>query len=979
MSDVPLLPDYELLRRIGSGAYGEVWLGRTLTGVYRAVKILRRDRFPDERPYLRELDGITRFQSAMMHRPRQLALLHVGRSPNDDYFYYVMELADDATSGSDIVPERYVPLTLREKRGRADLALSEALGIGIELTRALVELHGAGLIHRDVKPSNIIFVNGAPKLADIGLVSSSDHTLASFGTPGYAPPEGASSAQADIYSLGRILYELATGLDVSQFPRLPSDVIERRDRRELLELNEVLLKACAINPQQRYASAQAMLDDLLLLQAGKSVQQMARLQRVAQRYARVASAAALLACAALALTFYRGQQAARSLADQEAQARQSAEAAEKLARYSADLEVAHLGWRENEYGLTRAALRRQDPAMRGPEWHALWNLTKGDQTRIFGEVGQSGVRRALTTGDGRWIVLSLSSGVLQLIDRRDGVARDLGSRVYSIAGFGPNESEVIVGTDDRQVQRIALTSGERSAPQSARGRIIGVAQGGRQVLLGDKDEQQLRFTAWDAVAETSVAEWRVERPNSRLSLLAAALSEDGRLLAYCFSFAEGAFRRSRLEIVDLRNQTVIAGTDQLERVLVLCFSPDASVIAAGGFSAPTLILETSTAQPRFTVPAQRGAVDAIAFSQDGQRLFTAGRDTEIRVWHLRPEGPVLERALRGHEGRITALDWSDQESHLLSASEDGTARTWDLGTLISEPVIRPLWARTLGDVLFSPDGKDVVVTDANGHLSVFDVARKTRQRVLRTGFHPLYFRDEGKTLVALTMDRALAQIAFSDGGPVKKPVELGLDDRVPIEALSSHAEVGRLAVYLQNGDIRVWDANNGKLFPVARGHDVRGNTVSLSASGNRVASLSHTGELLVTEVESGREVRRERDEAWKGGRVWFGRTDDVLLIGRAGGELESLEVKSGLREKWAAHTRGLSALTVSIPGRWLTGGEDGLILWWSERMTRIATLALPREIAGHKIDKLSVDPKGQTLAVFTTEGDLALYSVQAPQ
>ena len=66
----PKIPDYELLKPIGRGSYGEVWLARSVTGVFRIIKVVRRDRFEDDRPYRRELEGISRFQAAASGRPR---------------------------------------------------------------------------------------------------------------------------------------------------------------------------------------------------------------------------------------------------------------------------------------------------------------------------------------------------------------------------------------------------------------------------------------------------------------------------------------------------------------------------------------------------------------------------------------------------------------------------------------------------------------------------------------------------------------------------------------------------------------------------------------------------------------------------------------------------------------------------------------------------------------------------------------------
>src|SRR5205814_1081379 len=107
-------------------------------------------------------------------------------------------------------------------------------------------LHEHGLIHRDIKPSNIIFVNGMTKLADIGLVTDVGEAKSIVGTEGFIPHEGPGSVQADIYSLGKVLYEMATGKDRQAFPEPPTFQVEanEQEQKQFLELNEVILKAC---------------------------------------------------------------------------------------------------------------------------------------------------------------------------------------------------------------------------------------------------------------------------------------------------------------------------------------------------------------------------------------------------------------------------------------------------------------------------------------------------------------------------------------------------------------------------------------------------------------------------------------------------------------------------------------------------------------------------------------------------------------
>src|SRR5689334_3982955 len=103
----PVVPDHMLLRKIGKGAYGEVWIGRNIMGTWRAVKVVYRDSFGSSRPFDREFQGIQKFEPVSRAHESQIDVLHVGRNDAEGYFYYVMELADDCVSGRDIVAEAY--------------------------------------------------------------------------------------------------------------------------------------------------------------------------------------------------------------------------------------------------------------------------------------------------------------------------------------------------------------------------------------------------------------------------------------------------------------------------------------------------------------------------------------------------------------------------------------------------------------------------------------------------------------------------------------------------------------------------------------------------------------------------------------------------------------------------------------------------------------------------------------------------------
>lgn len=269
----PTIPDHEVLRKIGGGAYGEVWLARGVTGALRAVKVVWREDFEDARGFEREFEGILKFEPMSRDHPALVNILHVGRSPDGvEFYYYVMELGDDVATGQEINPIEYEPRTLRadsHQGAGVQWDTSECIDVGLRLAEALNHLHERGLAHRDVKPSNVIFVNGRAKLADIGLVAARGQRTF-VGTEGFVPPEGPGSSQADIYSLGKVLYEIATGKDRMSFPELPEIMPTGADGKRWLELNKIICDICEPRISKRKISnASELADALGRLQRGK--------------------------------------------------------------------------------------------------------------------------------------------------------------------------------------------------------------------------------------------------------------------------------------------------------------------------------------------------------------------------------------------------------------------------------------------------------------------------------------------------------------------------------------------------------------------------------------------------------------------------------------------------------------------------------------------------------------------------------------
>ena len=260
-----LLDDrYEILEKIGEGGMAVVYkafchrLSR-----FVAVKIMRDEMAADEefkRRFCAESHAI-----AMLSHPNIVAVYDVSHS--DDVEYIVMELVDGITL------KQYM-----DKRGA--ISWKEALHFTKQITKALAHAHSRGIIHRDIKPQNIMLLkDGTIKVADFGIAALENEMQESgqaVGSIHYIAPEQARGenpdARSDIYSLGIVMYEMLTGRKpytgetigeiavkhMSSLPTMPSDIVPDIPP----ELERITLKAMSCPINKRYQSANELLDDL---------------------------------------------------------------------------------------------------------------------------------------------------------------------------------------------------------------------------------------------------------------------------------------------------------------------------------------------------------------------------------------------------------------------------------------------------------------------------------------------------------------------------------------------------------------------------------------------------------------------------------------------------------------------------------------------------------------------------------------------
>ncbi len=258
---------YEIIRSIGEGGMANVYLARDIIlNRLVAVKILRGDLAEDEK-FVRRFQREAIAASSLTH-PNIVELYDVGEDHGK--YYIVMEYVEGKTLKS-----------LVKKRGA--LTLPEVVDIMLQLTSAIAKAHESYIVHRDIKPQNVIIMDdGRVKVMDFGIASRLNgneltQTNSVMGTVYYLPPEQAngtaSTFKSDIYSLGILMYELVAG-SVPFKGDSPVEVALKHMKNPLPSITEpypeipqsienIILKASAKNPKNRYESVMEMHDDLL--------------------------------------------------------------------------------------------------------------------------------------------------------------------------------------------------------------------------------------------------------------------------------------------------------------------------------------------------------------------------------------------------------------------------------------------------------------------------------------------------------------------------------------------------------------------------------------------------------------------------------------------------------------------------------------------------------------------------------------------
>lgn len=906
---VRYLGDYELQSEVARGGMGVVFRARQ-TSLNRivALKMILAGTFASD-------EEVKRFHleaeaAAQLDHPGIVPVYEVGR--HEGHHYFSMGFVDG--------------ISLARRLIDGPLPPREAAEIVRQVAEAVQYAHTKGVIHRDLKPGNILIdQKGVPRVTDFGLAkrleSGSDLTGTGqiLGTPSYMPPEQAAGQMSavgplsDVYSLGAILFCTLTGRPPFQSAN-PLDTLLQVQRQEpvsLRSLNEkipadletIALKCLDKSPARRYQSAQELADELSRYLNGhpilaRPVGRIEQAWRWALRNQAIASLLALVVVTLISGTVVSSYYAARATAHANDLAEET-----RRANTHAKKEQENATEAENNARLANENAQRE----REQRLRADNNAQLEKQQRERANQREKEALRGLYASHMNLAQAAWENG-------------QVGRVLQLLAQHGP-------GTPSDEFRSV-----ERHY--------------------------------WNRLCHTD--RLTLDVPNCMCNV---AYSPDGKRIA-----SAGTWNgKHSIKVWDVATSREVASLDGAKGVRFVAFHPTNEEIASTGYDQKTQIWDLTTGQPKMELKSARFIGACLAYSSDGGKLIVGGTDLTkvnnsavVKIWDTQT-GLELN-TINGHLGEVNSLAISPDEKQIATFGNlDHLVKVWDATTGVEKWTLKSsIPGMATGGVAISPNG-DLIAAGYGKGITLWEATSGKELRSISTQSNGyvtgLAFSPDGQQVVSSNYDQTVRIWNVDDGKEVKKFV--GHTEIVMAVAISPDGN--GVASSSMDGTVRLWTRNNsGDLTKP----DVFGlqRSVAFSPDGSQVAGASHQYWVNILDTVSRQVVRKfyghsdyVRAVAWnrRGNQIATGADDKSVIIWDA--------LSGSIVARLKGHSKRVNSVAFSPNGDVVaSAGDDQQVVLWS-----VATREPSWTIKGHSkpVNSVAFSPDG-SLLVTTGDDDL---------